>query len=152
MIELVFKKGNIFDSNCEALVNPVNTQGVAGKGLALEFKHRFPHNHAIYKAHCTSVKKMQIGSLTSCMDCGRVIINFPTKKQWRYNSSLEYIYQGLLALPGAIKNWKLRSIAIPALGCGEGRLPWIDVKDLIVSEVKNWEFEDLLIEVYEPTK
>ena len=39
---ITIQKGDIFDSKMEVLVNPVNCVGVMGKGLALEFKNRYP--------------------------------------------------------------------------------------------------------------
>ena len=40
-----FTTGNILESNAEALVNTVNTVGVMGKGIALQFKERYTDNY-----------------------------------------------------------------------------------------------------------
>jgi len=127
--------GDLFAADVDALVNPVNTKGVMGKGLASQFKHRFPDNFEIYQKECKQGKMM----------CGRVfvfhrgvsvnprwIINFPTKDHWRNLSKIEYIQEGLDSLVLHVQACKIRSIAIPALGCGEGGLDWADVEPLIV--------------------
>jgi len=49
---LRFTTGNLLDSSAEALVNTVNTVGVMGKGIALQFKQAFPHNYSLYKQAC----------------------------------------------------------------------------------------------------
>lgn len=150
-MEILFKTdGSIFGSDCEALVNPVNTYGVCGKGLALKFKNMYPMNYRIYRrAYLTH--ELAIGKIITCVDAGKTIMNFPTKLHWRDPSHLDYIEKGLKAMPGVIKNLGIKSVAMPALGCGEGGLDWKEVKDLILAEAKTWEL-DLFLEVYDPPK
>ena len=91
---LKFISGNLLDSNCYALVNTVNTVGIMGKGIALQFKNEFPHNYAVY--HQAFLKRdLKIGVLVPVEDSSlhlgeRLIINFPTKTHWRLPS--EYFY------------------------------------------------------------
>lgn len=125
MIE--FRCDNLLAADAEALVNSVNTVGVMGKGVALQFKKKFPANFKAYERACkrgeVEVGKMftvEVDSLTN----PRYIINFPTKKHWRGSSRLEYVEQGLDALAREIQRLNLRSIAIPPLGCGNGGLSW----------------------------
>ena len=153
MTEILFKTdGSIFGSDCEALVNPVNTYGVCGKGLALKFKNMYPMNYRIYRRAYIE-HALLIGKIITCQAGGKTILNFPTKDHWRYPSRIEYIEKGLKSLRGVIQNLELKSVAMPALGCGEGGLDWKEVKDLILLEVKNWEFEfDFYLEVYDPQK
>lgn len=126
-------KGNLLVADVDALVNPVNTDGVMGKGLALQFKKAFPENFASYERACKS------GELAT----GRVhvvrrlasppfIFNFPTKRHWRQASKLEYVRDGLRDLVRHVKELGVQSIAVPPLGCGNGGLDWHDVKPLIV--------------------
>lgn len=130
-----YQTGDVLTADAEALVNPVNTKGVAGKGLALQFKKAFPDNFELYAHACRNGEVI----------CGRVflmyrgvtaippwIINFPTKDHWRQPSKLAYIEEGLTHLVVKIRQHHIRSIAIPALGCGEGGLNWADVEPLIV--------------------
>jgi O-acetyl-ADP-ribose deacetylase (regulator of RNase III) len=117
-------QGNIFDSGCMALVNPVNCQGVMGKGLAKEFKKRFPRNYHIYKDACTD-GHLQTGRILIHEENGHVIINFPTKDDWRSPSEYRYIETGMKYLATQLKYLPfITSIAFPPLGCGLGGLDW----------------------------
>jgi len=140
-----FLKGNIFDSNAEALVNAVNTVGIMGKGIALEFKKRFPKNFEIYKGVCDA-NMLSIGDILIVHD-GKTIINFPTKIHWRDKSKYEYIQSGLRNLREELKDLNITSVAIPALGCGFGGLDWKIVKKMIVDELNDC---DTCFYVYEP--
>lgn len=134
MMELA--TGNLLDAPVEAVVNTVNTVGVMGKGLALQFKRRFAWNFAIYEAACKR-GELEVGRMLVVPVDGvegrvpRFIINFPTKKHWRSPSDLAYIRSGLPALVAEVRDRAIRSIAIPPLGCGNGGLRWRDVEPLI---------------------
>ena len=132
---IIYKKGNILESKAEALVNTVNTQGVMGKGIALQFKNAFPSNYKIYQDICKN-GSFQIGDLLIVEENGlisgkKTIINFPTKTSWRKPSEYSYIEKGLEKLVQVIEEKKLNSIAIPPLGSGNGGLNWEIVKKMI---------------------
>ena len=138
--------GNLFDSPAEGLVNTVNTVGVMGKGIALQFKRRYPENFKVYKAACNS-QTLVPGVVLDVWDqdaFGRkCILNFPTKEHWRNPSKYEYIEAGLPALREAILRNKLTSVAIPPLGCGNGGLDWEVVRPMIVEALG-----DLVADLY----
>jgi len=145
-------QGNIFDSDCQALVNPVNCQGVMGKGLAKEFKKRFPYNFKEYKEAC-DVGVVRIGRLYVGKDNGTIIFNFPTKDEWRKPSKYEYIEKGIRDLVKVLKVFPfITSIAIPPLGCGLGGLNWDVVRRMIVNELQDGLGDDypLNVKVYCP--
>lgn len=132
MIEHVH--GNLLEADVEALVNTVNTVGIMGKGVALQFRQAFPDNYAIYRKACergdVQIGRMlvfAIGKLTN----PRYIINFPTKRHWKTKSRLEDIEAGLRDLIDVIKAEGINSIAVPPLGCGNGGLKWNDVRPRI---------------------
>lgn len=146
--------GDLLNDSAEALVNTVNCVGVMGKGIALEFKNRWPENYKYYKESCLK-KELHPGHMlvwenNSLISEGepRLIINFPTKKHWRNDSKIEYIQDGLDDLKKIIINLNIRSIAIPPLGCGNGGLDWSIVKPLIVEKLSN--IKDLHIRIYQP--
>lgn len=123
-------------SNAEALVNTVNTVGVMGKGIALQFREAFPENYRVYKNVCRN-KQLHVGQMLvteeSTLTYGhKFIINFPTKTHWRKPSEYSYIEQGLVALRDEIIKRNIRSIAIPPLGSHNGGLDWSRVKRMIV--------------------
>ena len=147
---ITFKTGDIFESHCEALVNPVNCVGVMGAGLALAFSYKFYNSALTYKRMCT-LERMKIGKcLVTSIDNADVkyVIHFPTKDHWRNNSTLEYIDAGLKDLKQQIIKHKINSIAIPHLGCGYGKLRWEDVRDLIRKNLGD--LEDVDIQVLNP--
>ena len=129
MIE--FKTGNILTEDAEALVNTVNCVGVMGRGIALHFKKAFPDN---FKAYASACKREEVrpGRMftfeTGQLTHPHYIINFPTKRHWRGKSRIEDIEAGLGDLVREIRERNIRSIAIPPLGSGLGKLEWADVR------------------------
>lgn len=151
---LTFKNGDMFSEPVEALVNTVNCVGVMGKGVALEFKRRWPDNFRSYKKACDA-KSLNPGALL-VFDTGRLfpadgpryLVNFPTKAHWRSPSKLAYVEQGLDALVREIRDLGITSIALPPLGCGNGGLAWADVKPLIASKLAA--LEDVRVVIFSP--
>jgi O-acetyl-ADP-ribose deacetylase (regulator of RNase III) len=132
---LQFQQGDLLHAPAQALVNTVNTVGIMGKGIALQFKEAFPSNYKVYADACKR-NELAPGKLLAVEDhnleLGRkLIINFPTKTHWRQPSRYEYIEQGLAALKNLIKEKDIKSIAVPPLGCGNGGLDWDKVKPMI---------------------
>lgn len=144
--------GNILDSKAQALINTVNTMGVMGKGIALQFKKEYPNNYRAYEKACklgeVEVGKMFVTEDSSTSSGAKIIINFPTKTSWRKPSEYQYIEEGLDSLITEIKERKIKSIAIPPLGAGNGGLNWEKVKTLIEKKLQHL---DIDIYVYEPT-
>ena len=154
------QKGDILKANVGALVNTVNCVGVAGLGLALQFKKAYPENFKAYEQACKA-KKVRPGNMfvfeTGYMWSPKYIINFPTKRLWWDKSRIEDIESGLEALAKEIRKHNIHSIAIPPLGCGLGGLDWNIVRPMIektlevlpdvravlfepIGEVKKWEY------------
>ena len=121
-------KGNIFDSGYDAIVNTVNCDGVMGKGLALEFKYRFPEMFKEYETLCKA-GKIKPGILHFWKESTPKIVNFPTKDHWKDPSKMEYIEKGLLYFVDNYRKWALNSIAFPRLGSSFGGLEWEKVRE-----------------------
>lgn len=146
-----FIKGNLLESDAEALVNTVNTVGVMGKGIALQFKNQFPENFKIYAKACKN-NEFQIGQLlinreSSLLYGDKLVINFPTKTDWRKPSELSYIEKGMIQLVEEIKKRNIKSIAIPPLGAGQGGLDWEKVRRMMEYYLKD---VDAVITIYQP--
>jgi O-acetyl-ADP-ribose deacetylase (regulator of RNase III) len=129
-------RGNLLTADTDALVNTVNTVGVMGKGIALQFKRAHPDNYAAYRSACER-GDVVIGRMflfdTGRIGPGRYILNFPTKRHWRSRSRLEDIQAGLTDLVRVVRDLGLDSVAVPALGAGNGGLSWSAVRPLIES-------------------
>lgn len=139
------KKGNIFTSECQTLVNTVNCQGVMGAGIALEFKLRLPEMYEQYVDLC---KKGEIDIGRSWLYTpreGRWVLNFPTKRQWRYKSKIEYLEAGLKEFLSTYRDSGIKSIAFPVLGASNGGL---DEEESLSVMRKYLDRCDIPVEIY----
>lgn len=146
-------QGNILDADVDAVVNTVNTVGVMGKGLALQFKRRYPENYDLYKRACDR-EELEVGRMfvteTHQLSGPRLIINFPTKQHWKANSRIEFIRDGLSDLVKVIRAREITSIAIPPLGAGNGGLDWSRVRPLIEEALKS--LDDVDVRIFDPVQ
>ena len=147
MIE--YRTGNMFDSDVDCLVNTVNCEGYMGKGIAYQFKMRFPENNKQYVKECRS-GALKPGKLFVFKEEGKTIINFPTKNKWREHSKEEYIVAGMQELVRLLPDLGVKSIAIPPLGSGNGGLNWGRVKNIIIEAISLLQ-EKYKIIIYEPS-
>ena len=143
--------GNLLRADVDALVNTVNTVGVMGKGIALQFKRAFP---AMFKDYAQAAKRheLALGTMhvwpTDCMTGPHFVINFPTKGHWKAGSRIADIERGLDDLVRVIKREGITSIAVPPLGCGNGGLDWAVVEPLIRARLAP--LTDVRVLVYPP--
>lgn len=150
MIEIT--NGNLLTADVDALVNTVNTQGIMGKGIALQFKQAFPKMYEAYELACKAgevkLGHVQIYDLGGLVGGPRWIINFPTKGHWKSRSRLADVKSGLDDLKKQIQYLGITSIAIPPLGCGYGGLDWNDVRPLIEDAFSKT--SNVLVKLYPP--
>jgi O-acetyl-ADP-ribose deacetylase (regulator of RNase III) len=150
---LSFTKGNLFDSDAEAIVNAVNCVGVMGRGIALQFKKRYPDYFVEYEQACKCGEVIP-GKITVYetrqLTMPKYIISFPTKRHWRDDSEIGDIVSGLADLKKVIADYDIKSIALPPLGAGLGGLDWQVVKRVIISALSD--ISGVNIVVYEPDK
>jgi len=154
---IINTKGDLLQqSDVDAIVNTVNCVGVMGKGIALQFKKKWPANFKAYAAAC-KLGEVRPGRMfvydTGSLATPKYIINFPTKDHWRGKSHIEFIQDGLIDLIRVIKQLKIRSIALPPLGCGNGGLGWTEVKSLIEDAFTelNVELPEVEIRLFSPS-
>ena len=143
MIE--YKTGDLFNSEAQTLVNTVNCVGVMGKGIALEFKKRYPDMFKSYKSICDK-KLLRPGTLQLYKKSDQWILNFPTKDHWRNKSKMQWLEDGLSKFRETYKEKGISSIAFPKLGCSNGGLKWEEVKPLMEKYLTDL---DIKIEIYE---
>lgn len=146
-IEITSK--NIFDSDKDMIVCPVNCLGVMGKGLALQFKKAFPDMFEHYRQICKQ-DLLAIGKLLIWRGKGvnKDVLCFPTKHYWWRPSKMEYIEQGLEKFANTYKRKNIQSIAFPLLGAGCGQLD----NEEVLNIMKKWlsKCEDCNIEICMP--
>lgn len=148
---IVFKSGNLFDSECQTLVNTVNCIGVMGAGIAKQYKQKYPEMFGEYKLACNN-KELNIGGDIWVWDYidlykPKKILCFATKEHWMYPSKIEWIERGLQNFVKNYKKWNITSIAWPKLGCTNGKLNWEnEVKPLMFKYLQPL---DIICEIYE---
>ncbi|QZA08824.1 macro domain-containing protein [Mycolicibacter heraklionensis] len=149
---ITYGKGDLLKADADALINTVNCVGIMGKGIALQFKRRYPENFKAYERACKH-NEVRIGTMfvteTLELEGPRYIVNFPTKQHWRSPSQLSFIQAGLKDLIHVIQDLGLTSIAIPPLGAGNGGLDWRDVEPLLLESFSD--LPDVRFILYAPT-
>lgn len=144
---MIVKIGNMFESKCSTIVNTVNCVGVMGKGIALEFKKRYPAMYYDYVEKCDTGQVKPGKPFVYQNSDGTKILNFPTKDHWRSPSRLSYVIDGLDWFVENYESYGINSIAFPPLGCGNGGLTWSIVGPIMYSKLCNLPIN---IEIYAP--
>jgi len=121
---------NMFKSDADALICPVNCVGTLGAGLARVFAAKYPDMVQPYEYAC-GIERIAIGRVFT-IDLGDVdIVCVPTKNHWRNDSILEDVLKAIEALVVEAERQKWRVMSVPALGCGLGNLEWEPVKEAL---------------------
>ena len=160
-------RGDMFFSKMHTLTVSVNIVGIMGKGLASRAKYQFPDVYVYYQDLCrnkrllmgkpflykreTSLDYLLADEPTTLKNINGVtwFLLFPTKKHWRENADFAAIEQGMQWLKAKYKEEKIESLAIPALGCGLGKLDWKDVGPMLCKYLKTF---DIPIQLYIPSE
>ncbi|MCP1557834.1 UNVERIFIED_ORG: O-acetyl-ADP-ribose deacetylase (regulator of RNase III) [Methylobacterium sp. SuP10 SLI 274] len=150
-MSITITDGDLLSQKVDAIVNTVNCVGVMGKGIALQFKRKWPANFRAYEAACKAGDV--VPGRMFIYDAGgllkpQYIINFPTKRHWRGKSEISFIAEGLKDLVQQIEALEIKSIAVPPLGCGNGGLDWDDVRPLIEDALGH--IRDLDVRLFAP--
>ena len=144
---MIVKIGNLFESKCSTIVNTVNCVGVMGKGIALDFKKRYPEMFMEYVLKCNRGEVRPGVPYVYQNDDGTSILNFPTKDHWRSPSRLSYVIDGLDWFIENYKKYNIESIAFPPLGCGNGGLSWDVVGPIMYQKLNSLPIQ---VEIYAP--
>lgn len=146
-LHIQFLKGSIFKSKAEVLVNPVNTVGVMGAGLAAQFKSKYPKNYKHYSKYCKSINSFNEYKHCYLLEKDKIIYNLPTKENYSQFSSLGKVRRSLLNLVDHLNSNDVQSIAIPPIGAGLGGLDVMNVLHLILYYLRRVE-RPIRIELY----
>lgn len=144
MPEIIESTGDIFESGCRALVNAVDCTGAQRKGLAKTFGGRFPSARDEYRRHCNGDPGMSPGDVWAYHAAGTWLLFAATKAHWRHPSRIEWVARSLDNIAWKVNVGNIDSVAIPALGCGLGGLPWPDVRPLILAAAQRMRCERVM--------
>jgi len=142
-----FVDGNIFDNKFDIIINCINCEGVMSKGIALEFKKRYPKMFREYRKACLK-NEIKPGDIWVWKHNAEWVINFATKDHWRFPSKYSYIDLGLKKLREYLSELNNVSIGIPPLGCGNGGLDWEIVSKKIENQLNNLDCNIVLFNPY----
>lgn len=137
---IIITNSNVFNTDADAIVNTINCVGFMGKGLALEYSLRYPKLLIEYKEKCNK-KEIKVGKLFYYKSNDILIINFPTKIDYKFPSKIEWIENGLIDFINTYKKYNIKKVAFPLLGCSNGGLNRNKVIDLIKKHLDNLEIE-----------
>ena len=139
-----FKQGDLIIGDEQAVVIPVNMIGIAGAGLARQASIAFPKWHWDYMRWCNSTD----WGIHYFEDEGKIVYSFVTKQHWRNRSNKHIIESGLEMLRLSLIGNNIKSVAIPKLGCGLGRMRWSTVKPLILEALKDLDIDVVIYDEY----
>lgn len=145
MAHIIELKGNIFSSKCQVITNTVNCEGVMGKGLAMEFKYRYPEMFNNYFNVCQN-GLLKPGNLLLWKKSKPWILNFPTKFFWKLPSKIDYIEFGMKEFASIYRQESIASIAFPQLGVSNGGLQWDIVRRIMYKHLEP--LSNLNVEIY----
>ena len=143
MVEII--SGNIFNSDANAIVNTVNCVGVMGKGLALNFKRRYPEMYAAYRDVCRR-KQLRPGMILPYSKTEPLILNFAVKDHWRDASKYEWVESCLIRFVNNYERLGIKQAAFPWIGTVNGRLERKRVREI---RLHHLEPLPILIEIYD---
>ncbi len=147
---LTYVVGDLFRSPAKVLVNTVNTVSVMGKGIAYDFKRIYPEMFEEYQFYCEN-GMFDIGNLWLYKTSHKWVLNFPTKRNWRNKSKIEYIEAGLRKFADTYDSKGIVSISFPMLGCGNGGLDWEAQVQPLMEEILNSLPIEIYVHLYRPS-
>lgn len=139
-------RGNIFNSRARAMVNTVNCVGVMGKGIAVEFRRRYPEMFLAYKRTCDA-HLLRPGQILPYFQQEPWVLNFAIKDDWKYPSKLAWIEACLQEFVGHYREWNIGSVAFPWMGAMNGGVALEDIKRVTRQHLS--QLQDIDVEVYD---
>ena len=107
-----------------------NCAGAMGKGIALQFRDRFPEMYEQYRDLCKN-NIFVVGDVFKYTYEEGVIYNLGTQRTWKEKAEMEYIEKSFHKMMEMAANDGITDIAMPAIGAGLGGGNWIDIKKQI---------------------
>ena len=142
-------RGNIFNSKAQAIVNTVNCVGIMGKGIALEFRRRYPDMFKEYQSSCEK-GELKPGNILYHEAENIWILNFVIKRDWRQPSEIEWIESCLEEFIKSYRDKGIKSVAFPWMGAMNGGLPIDQIKKIMRNSLCNIPDIDVVVYDFDP--
>jgi O-acetyl-ADP-ribose deacetylase (regulator of RNase III) len=123
-------QGDLFRSGEKALAHGCNCAEAMGKGIAVEFKKRWPRMYDEYHRRCEA-GTFSLGDVFVWQEGDATIFNLGTQRTWRTGATLDAVEKSLRNAAAIAKERKIRRIAMPRIAAGLGGLDWDAVKAVI---------------------
>jgi O-acetyl-ADP-ribose deacetylase (regulator of RNase III) len=150
-MSIIFVEGDLFNyPNLDAIAHGCNCAGAMGKGIALEFKNRFPDMYQVYREHCLN-GKFGLCDVFVWKKGSIVIFNLGTQQTWRSKATLIAITESVHKIMQLAHNMGLHRIGIPRIGAGLGGLDWDDVKQILTQIANEYDLELVVFQIYKKT-
>ncbi len=130
MIQFV-PQGDIFAiENVYSYAHGCNCAGAMGKGIAVQFRDKFPTMYAEYKAMCKN-GHYRPGDVFDYNYGRGHVYNLATQISWRTKAEIGFIRTAVERMFELAIADGVTAIAMPAIGAGLGGLKWDDVKAVL---------------------
>lgn len=147
-----FLKGDLFHyEGLHALAHGCNCAGAMGKGIAVEFRARFPTMYAEYKKRCAE-SRFGLGDVFEWTEAGVTVFNLGTQRTWKTKADLPAIEAATRAMIRLAEHKGITRIGLPRIGSGLGGLPWGDVRAALTRIGSETSVELVVFEDYEPAE
>ena len=128
---IIRNEGNLFDNFHQAYAHGVSNLGIMGRGIALEFKERYPEMFEEYRVRCNN----GILKPGECFFYHGDIIDLPSvfnlvTQDNIFQAQQEFLEKGIKEMYMTACEKGITDIAMPEIGCGLGNL---HINDLIES-------------------
>ncbi|MFP2912072.1 macro domain-containing protein [Pyxidicoccus sp. 3LFB2] len=145
-----FVKGDLFrHPGLDGLAHGCNCAGAMGKGIATEFRDRYPRMYAEYKQRCAD-GRFRPGDVFDWKEGGVTVFNLGTQKTWRTKAELSAIRDSITKMLVLAEGAGVRRVGLPRIGAGLGGLAWEDIRAVLSQLGQDTPVELVVFEEYAP--
>lgn len=146
----IFVSGDMLhDSSLDGISHGCNCAGAMGRGIALEFRQRFPDMFIEYRSKCKK-GTFQLGDVFVWEGEKQIVFNLGTQKTWKVQASLEAIETSVSKMLSIAEKRNLARIGAPRIGAGLGGLKWEGVKKIFEQVGKKSPVKFIVFEEFVP--
>ena len=145
-----FLSGDLFAyPGLDALAHGCNCAGAMGKGIAVEFRARFPQMYEEYKRRCKE-GRFRPGDVFEWAEGAMTVYNLGTQATWRTKAKLGDVETALRTMVELASIRRVKRIGLPRIGAGLGGLDWSFVRDFISKLGDTTATELVVFESFDP--